>query len=376
MNIVQNDRIRTYQFELSDDELNDSRRIQMKNILNFGKQIIIFTACAVVFTAAVFSALFREGTPSPDVFLSENAVCVDIFLDKPEVEERVTYSELYSLFEAHPQLTVIKPYRGRYLIGIQIYSTDPDFSLARYVKNNDIFNMHDSLLFMEQSALSFAVTGSNGDSFLMLNGTEHNVEGTYSSNNVYDYAFVSNLYSFCENNNFVNNETLFIDCGEETYSFAKELSRLFTQKNEDYIISLKTGIETSSSGEMTAENIIIFVSVIFMIIIICFGVAVYVRIMIGKRMKEIFCKFLCGAELSVIRREFLREFALIALTGSVAGAVISILLYLFASDFVTVAIPCVAAAAAVIPALIFLICLYVQKSSFPAENDLQRRTRQ
>lgn len=348
----------------------------MKNILNFGKQIIIFTACAVVFTAAVFSALFREGAPSPDVFLSEKAVCVDIFLDKPEVEEMVTYSELYSLFEAQPQLTVIKPYRGRYLIGIQIYSTDPDFSLARYVKNNDIFNMQDCLLLMEENTQSFAVTDSTGDSVVMLNSAEYKVEGTYTSSNIYDYAFVSNLYSFCENNNFVNNETLFIDCGEETYSFAEELSRLFTQKSEDYRVSLITVTSPSSSGEMTAENIIIFVSVIFMIIIICFGVAVYVRIMIGKRMKEIFCKFLCGAELPVIRREFLREFALIALTGSAAGAIICILLYLFAFDLVTIAIPCVAAAAVVIPVLIFLICLYVQKSSFPAENDLQRRIRQ
>ena len=348
----------------------------MKNILNFGKQIIIFTAFAVVFTAAVFSALFREGTPSPDDFLTENAVCVDIFLDNHEVEERVTYSELYSLFEAQPQLTVIKPYRGRYLIGIQIYSTDPDFSLTRYVKNNDIFNMSDSLLYMEQSAGSFALTDSTGDSVLMLNGTKHKVEGSYTSNNVYDYAFVSNLYSFCENNNFVNNETLFIDCGAATFSFAEELSRLFTQENEEYRVSLITGTEPSSSGGMTAENIIIFVSVFFMIIIICFGVAVYVRIMIGKRMKEIFCKFLCGAELSVIRREFLREFVLIALIGSAAGAVICLLLDLFAYNLVTVTIPCAAAAAVVIPVLIFLICLYVQKSSFPAENDLQRRTRQ
>ena len=348
----------------------------MKSILNFGKQIIIFTAFAVVFTAAVFSALFRDGTPSPDTFLTENAVCVDIFLDRPEAMERVTYSELYSLFEAQPELTVIKPYRGRYLVGIQIYSTDPDFSLARYVKNNDIFNMSDSILFIEQSARSFAVTDSTDDSVVMLNGAEHKVEGTYTSSNIYDYAFVSNLYSFCENNNFVNNETLFIDCGAATFSFAEELSRLFTQKNEDYRVSLITVTEPSPTGEMTTENIIIFVSVILMIIIICFGVAVYVRIMLGKRMKEIFCKFLCGAELSVIRREFLREFMLIALTGSAAGAVICILLYLFAFDLVTIAIPCAAAAAVVIPVLIFFICLFVQKSSFPAENDLQRRTRQ
>lgn len=348
----------------------------MKNIINFGKQIIFFTAFAVVFIAAVFSALFREGTPSPDDFLTENAVCVDIFLDRPEVEERVTYSELYSLFESQPQLTVIKPYRGRYLVGIQIYSTDPNFSLTRYVKNNDIYHTPDNLLFMEQSSRSFAVTDSNSESVLMLNGVEHKVEGAYSSSNIYDYAFVSNLYSFCENNNFVNNETLFIDCGAATLSFAEELSRLFTQKNEEYRVSLITGTESSSSGEMTPENIIIFVSVIFMIIIICFGVAVYVRIMIGKRMKEIFCKFLCGAELSVIKGEFLREFLLITLTGSAVGAVICILLYLFAYNFVTITVPCAAASALFIPAMIFLICLYVQKSSFPAENDLQRRTRQ
>lgn len=348
----------------------------MKSIFYFGKQIIIFIACAVVFTAAVFSALFREGTPSPDVFLSENALCVDIFLDNPEAGEMVAYSELYSLFEAQPQLTVIKPYSGRYLIGIQIYSTDPGFSLARYVNNNDIFNMPDSLLFMERSARSFAVTDSTGGDVVMLNGARHKVEGTYASSNIYDFAFVSNLYSFCENNNPVNNETLFIDCGEATFSFAEELSRLFTQKNENYRVSLITGAEPSSSGGMTAENIIIFVSVIFMVIIICFGVAVYVRIMIGKRMKEIFCKFLCGAELSVIRREFLREFALIALTGSAVGAVICILLYLFAYNLVTVAVPCIAVAAVFIPVLIFLICLYIQNSSFPAENDLQRRTRQ
>ena len=347
----------------------------MKNILNFGKQIIIFTACAVVFTAAVFSALFKEGTPSPDAFLSENAVCVDIFLNTPESEEKVVYSELYSLFEAQPQLTVIKPYRGRYLTGLQIYSTDPDFSLARYVNNNDIFNMPDNLLFMEQSARSFSVT-DGADSVIMLNGAGHKVEGTYASSNIYDYAFVSNLYSFCENSNFVNNETLFIDCGAATFSFAEELSRLFTQKNENYRVSLIAGTVPSSSGGMTAENIIIFVSVIFMIIIICFGVAVYVRIMIGKRMKEIFCKFLCGAELSVIKGEFLREFLLIALTGSAVGAVICIPLYLFAYNLVTITVPCTAAAAVVIPVLIFLICLYVQKSSFPAENDLQRRTRQ
>ena len=342
----------------------------MKSILNFGKQIIIFTACAVVFAAAVFSALFREGTPSPDIFLSENAICVDIFLNRTEVGEKVTYSELYSLFEACPELTVIKPFHSIYLAGIQIYSSDPDFSIPYYADNKDIFSTSDHLLLLEKDAASFAV-----ENVVMLNSTEYKADGYYTGRNAEDNAFVSNLYSFCDNNDFVEKETLFIDCGEATLSFAEELSWLFTRKNEEYRISVIAG-KPSAAVEMTAENVVVIVSVIFMIIIICFGAAVYVRIMIGKRMKEIFCKFLCGAELSVIRREFVREFAIIALTGSAAGVVICLLIDLFASDLVTVSIPCAAAAAAAVPALIFLICLYVQKSSFPAENDLHRRTRQ
>ena len=346
----------------------------MKSIFHYGKQIIIFTACAVVFAAAVFSALFREGTPSPDSFLSENAVCVDIFLSRTDVGEKVTYAELYSMFEARSELTVIKPFRSIYLAGIQIYSTDPDFFVSRYTDDKDIFGAHDNILLLDKDYSSFAVS-KGAEDVVMLNSAEYKVDGYYMGRSAEDNAFVSNLYSFCGNNDFVDQETLFIDCGEATFSFAEELSWLFTRKNENYRVSIITD-KPSEAAEMRAENVIIIVSVIFMIIIICFGSAVYVRIMTDKRMKEIFCKFLCGAELSVIRREFLREFAVIAVIGSAAGAVICLLLDLFASDLVTVTVPCTAAAAVIIPVLIFLICLYVRKSSFPTENDLHRRTRQ
>lgn len=348
----------------------------MKNILHYSKQIVVFIACTVVFAAVVLSAFFREDTPSPTSFLSENAVLIDIFFNSDDNTENITYAQLYSLFEEQPELTVIKPYNGGYFTGMQIFSNNPNFSIPHYASENDIFNKSSSLLLLEESIEDYTVTDINGKSLFMLNGKEHEAAGFYKSNSVYDYSFVSNLYSFYKNNNTVNCEQFYIDCGTATTDFSKKIDRLFSQGDSKYNVSVRRNIGSKALFHGDFENAVIFASVILVIIIVCFGATVYIKIMIGKRSKEIFCKFLCGAELSIIRREFINEFAIIALIGSVTGTLMSIFLNFFSFHIVMIKISCIIASAIIVPVLIFIICLLVQRLIFPMENELQRRIRE
>lgn len=345
----------------------------MKKIFYYGKQIIIFIACTVVFTSTVLSSLTKRSAPSPGSFLSENAVEINI-LPVSNDGENITYGQLYSLFEAEEELTVIKPYKGKYLTGIQIFSNNDDFSIEPYVKSGEssMFNAAECLLFLEEEYRDFGVADENDSSLFLLNGKQHGTKGFFSTDTIYDYSFVSNLYSFKDNKNAVNNESFYVDCGSRTAAFVSEINRLFTENTSRYEVRSRVNAPEGSAA-VEIEDIIIYISVVLMIIIVCFGSAVYIRIMIGKRSKEIFCKFLCGAELSVIQKEFLCEFAGIAAAGSIIGAAAAFVLKLLQSIINPV---CVAISAVIVPVLIFCICVSVQKRSFPKENELQGRTRE
>ncbi len=350
----------------------------MKNILHYGKQVIIFIACAVAFSASVFSVFIKDGAPSSLSLLSKDAYYIRVIYnssdDSESNSEKVKYSSLYSLFESQPDLTVIKPYKGSYFTGLQIYSTDSDFSLKKYTDDNTMFSKSENLMIYERDIQNYLTVNDSGEAFLILNGEEHLAKGFYTSGSIYDYAFISNLYSFNQSDRFIAAELFYVDCGNSTDEFVKKVESLFSS-NGNYQISVRSAAaydESNATASFDAESAIIVICAVFMIIIICFGSVIYIKIMLGKRSKEIFCKYLCGAELPVIQGEFIKEFIAIAAIGSAAGIVLSLIFKLW----ITIKLPCLIISAVLIPILIFLICFAAQKTAFPKENELQRRIRE
>lgn len=282
----------------------------MSRFFSFSRKIAAFAFCASLFLSAALSVVFRKEAPTPKELLGGEMQV--ICLTRNEGADGVSYRELYEAMSGFDRLTVLKICRGT-LFGLQVYSSDGGFALPRKYRVNPAMLSEEKCAVVMNKSSVYSYSGS-----IILANAPNELRGTYSAA-ANDYRFVSNLYCFHESGAAVNAEVLYAG-GRDAGAFIAAATALFSA---DYSISSIPPQLVRSP--MPAADVIILASAGLLTLVIFLGSAVHFRVMLKQRQREFFCKLLCGAQPSLLRRELFLETAAQILVGAALGAVTALI---------------------------------------------------
>lgn len=324
-----------------------------KAVINIS--FVLFSCFFVLFATFIATVLSPE--PSLyDLYLSEGETYAFEIRSNTSTEPK-TYGELYDFLTKTERVKLLKKTSATAVNEIILYAPEGFRKKNRLSELCDELNSGKTLL-LNTSHKRFLTDGK-----LLLEGQLRETEGYFTAPSSNDYPCVADMSIFRDSEKVIDYDTFYIQYNGSFSELSERVQEFFCGNYEVAVSAAE-----SASGFESAD-LMLLVGSVLAVAALSFNLSVFVKLWLSENRKVFFCKFLCGCDITRIRKEAFAEFASNLAIGSAAALALFLLLRLTVPVF-RFELSGFATACVVCNALFAVVYLLTARREFPKSDSL------